>query len=109
MSDFTLERQVEDLEAVVDAAGLDRFPMFCLSQGTIKGIAYAAKHPERVARLMILGGYSRGWRVRAKNDDLMMSDALVHMLRIGWGKDNPAVRKMFSNIYMPDAPLESQD
>ena len=30
------------------------------------------------------------------------------MMRVGWGRDNPAVRQMFTGLYMPDAPPESQ-
>ena len=108
IEDFTLERQVEDLEAVADAAGLDRFPLLCVSQGAAKGIVFAARHPERVERIVILGGYARGWRVRPDSGGLVMSEAAVEMIRLGWGSDNPAVRQMFANIYMPEAPPESQ-
>ena len=108
VTDLTLERQIEDLEAVVAATGLRKFPLICVSQGAPKGIAYAVRYPEKVEKMVILGGYSRGWRVREKSGGLVMSDALVHMLKIGWGAENPAVRNLFTNIYMPDAPIESQ-
>ena len=41
---------VSDLEAVVDAAGLERFALFGISQGCAVSIAYAVRHPERVTR-----------------------------------------------------------
>ena len=59
-SELSLEAWVADLEAVADAAGLDRFALFGCSQGCAVSIAYAARHPERVSSLVILGGYARG-------------------------------------------------
>ena len=51
---------MEDLEAVVDAAGLDRFALLGISQGAALAIAYAVRHPERVSHLVLFGGYARG-------------------------------------------------
>lgn len=47
---FTFEDWVDDLETVADAAGIDRFPLLGVSQGGAVGVAYAARHPERVSR-----------------------------------------------------------
>ncbi|HEY1319910.1 MAG TPA: alpha/beta fold hydrolase, partial [Streptosporangiaceae bacterium] len=44
---FSFDDWVDDLEAVVDAAGLDRFPLLGISQGGPVAIAYAVRHPER--------------------------------------------------------------
>jgi pimeloyl-ACP methyl ester carboxylesterase len=52
---------VSDLEAVIDAAGLDRFALLGISQGGPLSVAYAAKHPERVTRLVLHGGFAKGW------------------------------------------------
>src|SRR3954447_19653988 len=57
---FGLERWVADLETVVAAAGVDRFALLGISQGAALAIAYAARHPERVSRLVLYGGYARG-------------------------------------------------
>jgi pimeloyl-ACP methyl ester carboxylesterase len=46
---------VDDLEAVVDAAGLDRFPLLGISQGGPVAVAYAVRHPGRVTHLVLLG------------------------------------------------------
>jgi pimeloyl-ACP methyl ester carboxylesterase len=43
---------VSDLEAVVDAAGLERFTLLAISQGGAVAVEYAARHPERVERLV---------------------------------------------------------
>ena len=108
VSDFSLDRQIEDLEAVVDTLGLERFPLLGLSQGCAKAIAYAARHPERVTKMVLLGGYARGWRHRDEPDAIVVGEARCALIRSGWGSDNRAVRQMFTTIYMPDAPPESQ-
>jgi pimeloyl-ACP methyl ester carboxylesterase/DNA-binding winged helix-turn-helix (wHTH) protein len=108
VSDFSLERQIEDLEAVVDTVGIERFPLFGLSQGCAKAIVYAARHPERVTKLVLLGGYARGWRHRDEPDSVLVGEARCALIRNGWGSDNQAVRQMFTTIYMPNAPAESQ-
>lgn len=107
-SDFYLDRQVEDLEAVVDTLGLEKFPLLGISQGCAKAVAYAARHPEHVTKLLLLGGYVRGWRHRDEPDSIVVGEARCALIRAGWGRDNTAVRQMFTTIYMPDAPAESQ-
>ena len=108
VSDFSLERQVEDLEAVVDTLGIERFPLLGLSQGCAKAVVYAARHPERVTKLILLGGYARGWRYRNNPDAVQVGEARCTLMRSGWGSDNKAIRQMFTTLYMPDAPAESQ-
>ena len=51
---------VQDLEAVVDAAQLDRFALLGISRGASIAIAYAVRHPERVSRLVLYGGFAAG-------------------------------------------------
>ena len=66
--DITFEKFVDDLEAVVDAAGIDRFALLGISQGCAVSIAYAVRHPERVSHLVLLGGFAVGWRKRARTE-----------------------------------------
>ncbi len=108
VTDFSLDRQVEDLEAVVDTLGLERFPLLGVSQGCAKAAAFAARHPERVSKLILFGGYARGWRHRDGPHCVTEGEARCALIRAGWGRDNQAVRQMFTTIYMPDAPPESQ-
>ena len=58
----TLDESVLDLEAVVDAAGLQRFALYAPSGGAAIAIRYAARHPQRVSQLITLGGFVRGMR-----------------------------------------------
>lgn len=107
-TDYCLDRQVEDLETVVDTRGLERFPLLGISQGCAKAVAYAVRHPERVTKLVLLGGYARGWRHRDEPDSAPVGEARCALIRAGWGSDNKAIRQMLTTIYMPDAPAESQ-
>ena len=60
VDDFSLETWIRDLEAVVDAVGLQRFPLIGLCQGGAVAVAFAARHPERVSRLVLYDSYLSG-------------------------------------------------
>jgi hypothetical protein len=62
VDDLSFDAMVSDLESVVDAAGLDRFTLLGVSQSCAVSVAYAVRHPERVSRLILFGGYVKGWR-----------------------------------------------
>ena len=108
VGDLSFARQVEDLEAVVEATALERFSMFGLSQGCAMAVAYAVSHPERVAKLILMGGFAQGWKHRGDPAGEVIRRSGIELIRVGWGSDNPAVRQMFTSLYMPDAPAESQ-
>ena len=75
---FSFGDWVDDLEAVIDAAGLDRFPLLGISQGGPVAIAYAVRHPERVTHLVLLGSYAQGRRKRARtSDELDLAEARI--------------------------------
>jgi len=101
----TLASWVADLEAVADAAGLERFPLLGLCQGAAIAVAFAALHPRRVSRLVLLGSYAQGGLVpRATGDRSDQVDALAGLIACGWGSSAPAFREVFSCLLMPDAP-----
>jgi pimeloyl-ACP methyl ester carboxylesterase/DNA-binding CsgD family transcriptional regulator len=56
---YTLEAQVADLSAVLDAAGASRVALFSWSTGGVIALAFAATQPLRVSRLVLLGSYAR--------------------------------------------------
>lgn len=109
VGDLTFESLVTDLEAVVDTLKLERFPLFGLSQGAAVSIEYAARHPERVSHLILLGGYSCGWRHRATPDDAAEREAVITLVKHGWGKDSPIYRQIFSQTFTPSATSEELD
>jgi pimeloyl-ACP methyl ester carboxylesterase/DNA-binding CsgD family transcriptional regulator len=99
---LSLDVWVRDLEAVVDHLGLARFPLFGMSQGGAVAIAYARRHPERVSHLVLVGAYALGNQRRAQNDhDRLEAQTLVNLMRIGWGSDNDAFRRVFTNQFIP--------
>jgi pimeloyl-ACP methyl ester carboxylesterase len=108
--DVTFERFVDDLEAVVDAAGIERFALLGISQGCAVSIAYAVRHPERVSHLALYGGYAVGWKKRARTEaEKAAGDAMLTLMRLGWGQENPAFRQMFTSQFIPDASKEQAD
>jgi pimeloyl-ACP methyl ester carboxylesterase/DNA-binding winged helix-turn-helix (wHTH) protein len=101
--DFTFDDWVADLESVVEALGLDRFPLLGVSQGGAVAVAYAARHPERVSKLVLCGAYARGRAVRAVGEDEKRAAALdLDLARVGWGRDDPAFRQVFAAQFLPD-------
>ena len=109
VEDLSFDALVQDLETVVDAAKVERFDMIAISQGCAVGIAYAVKHPERVRRMILIGGYAAGWAKRGDPEELERREAMVALTRTGWGKDNPAFRQMFTTLYFPGATREQAD
>ncbi|MCL6739864.1 alpha/beta fold hydrolase [Sphingomonas sp. RB56-2] len=100
---------VNDLESVVDAAGLDRFDLLGISQGAAVAITYAVRHPERVRKLHLWGGYAIGWKHRGDPAEIERREAMLELTRHGWALDNPAYRQMFTSLYLPEGSEEQED
>ena len=108
--DLSLERWVEDLEAVIGAAAPpEPFTLLGISQGAVASVVFAANHPERVSRLILYGGYVRGWARRQSPDEARALQAIIDLTRFGWGKDNPAFRQVFTSRFIPGASSEQMD
>jgi len=105
VEDISFDAFVSDLETVVDAAGLERFPIVALSQGCAISIAYAVRHPERVSRLVLFGGFARG-PFRRGAAEKERAEAMITLMKHGWGQDNPSFRQMFTSAFMPDGTQE---
>ena len=106
VDDFGLERLVSDLEAVVDAEGLERFALLGMSQGGAASIAYAARHPERVSHLVLCGAFVRGALCRSPSAEQAQAiAAMVKLIEVGWGQHNPAFLQLFTSQFFPDATL----
>jgi DNA-binding winged helix-turn-helix (wHTH) protein/pimeloyl-ACP methyl ester carboxylesterase len=102
VEDVSLEAWIRDLETVVDAAGLEKFALLGHSQGGAIAIAYAARHPERVSHLVLIGGYSRGAFHRNHADAVMVRTALETLVQLNWGKTNPSFFQVVTNLYIPE-------
>jgi len=103
IGDPSVEAWVGDLETVVDAVGLKRFALLGVSQGAAIAVAYAARHPDRVSDLVLYGGYARGRRFRGEGEE---EDSIVAAIRAGWTGPNPAFRRMFSMLFLPNGTPE---
>lgn len=108
VADVSFETWVRDLETVVDAAGLDRFDLLGISRGGAIAIAYAARHPERVHRLVLYGAYPTGLGLAGTPEELQAREALVSLTRLGWGLNNPAFYTVFTCRFMPEATPEHE-
>jgi pimeloyl-ACP methyl ester carboxylesterase/DNA-binding winged helix-turn-helix (wHTH) protein len=101
--DVSFDTWVRDLETVVDAAGLDRFALLGISRGGAIAIAYAVKHPERVSKLVLYGAFPMGVYHYGSPEQLEARRALITLTRLGWGLQNPAFCRMFTNRFLPNA------
>ncbi len=105
--DFSFDRFVEDFEAVVEAARLDKFAVFAWAGGASTAIAYAARHPQRVSRMAILGSNAVGRIVRAATPQhLQEVETQLSAIELGWANDNPAFRQLFTSLTIPDGSAE---
>lgn len=107
VADLSFERLIDDLDAVVEAAGIDEpFTLLGISQGAAIALAYAKRYPERVARLVIYGGYARGWRVRGDAKGARLYDSIVEIAELGWDAENPVFRELFTKRFVPEGSEE---
>jgi len=101
VGDLSFARWVEDLESVVAAASpSEPFTLLGISQGAPVCVAYAAKYPERVSQLILYGGYARG-PFQRDEAGTRFYQALIDLTRLGWGKDNPVFRQVFTSRFIP--------
>ncbi len=106
VEDLSPEAWLWDLEAVVDAVGLDAFDLLGISQGGPTAIAYAATRAERVRRLVLYGTYLRG-RLRRSEADRREGEMLAALAGMGWGRvSSPAFRRAFAELFVPEATPE---
>lgn len=104
VTDFGLDRLVEDLEAVVEAAGLEEFALYSL--GAPIAIAYAVRHPKRVSHLILHNGYVLGRSLREAAEEREQGEALLTLIRHGWGKPGSPFVKALASMYIPGGSTE---
>lgn len=103
VDEISHEAFVHDLETVVDAVGLERFPLLGISQGCAISVSYAYQNPDRVSGLILYGGYAQGYISRGTTESEELAEANLAIIRHGWGRDDPSFRQFFTNTFMPEA------
>lgn len=102
-SKFDFEMMVRDLGAVVDAAEVEQCDLLGVSHGAAIAIAYAARHPERVRKLVLVNSFAAGWRVRADPEELAWRESLLEMNRRQPSFRRSLLGEMFITLYFPSA------
>ena len=103
------ETWVTDLEAVVEATGVDQFPLIGISQGGPVAIEYTVRHAHKVTSLILYGTYARGWKMRGHSaSEVAEREAMITLTEAGWGRDVPVYRDVFTKTFMPDANEEQR-
>jgi pimeloyl-ACP methyl ester carboxylesterase/DNA-binding CsgD family transcriptional regulator len=104
---LSLDQWTADLESVIDAARPTApVTLFGISQGAATCIQYAIRHPERVARIVLYGGYARGGLRRGSPATRLAYQAMTDLARAAWGKDNPTFRQVFTSRFIPGGSQE---
>ena len=92
----TLEERMDDVRAVMDAAGSDRAAIFGSSEGGPMALLFAATYPDRVSSLVLYGSYAKA--INADDYDSGVDAALfefgMEMMEAEWG--NCALIDVFS-------------
>ncbi len=106
-TDLSFDNWVRDFECVIDAAGVRRFDLLATCWGGPVAITYAAKHPERVNRLVLYGTYALGrlrWSDRPK--EVEKARVLLDLTRLGWGQENHAFLQVWASYFQPGGTLD---
>lgn len=103
---LSLETSVRDLETVADTLGTERFALLGISGGAATSIAYAVRHPQRVSRLVLYGGYALGRNKRGSPQDVEEAKAFLTMARGGWTPDRVLFARAFMSFFLPTGSPE---
>ena len=103
------EQMVADLETVIDDAGVETCDLLGLTHGGTIAMAYAARHPERVRKLVVVNGFAAGWRVRADPEEIAWRESLMEMNRRRPAFRRSQLGEMFITLYYPSASQEIID
>ena len=100
---LSIEENVEDMAAVADAAGLDRFALMSESGACMEAVTFAARYPERLTRLVVVGGYVEGRGLRQAEGQ---PEVLKAMMEAGWDQHEGGIATAFLTAYFPEGPAE---
>ena len=96
----TLDSDLEVLGAVTDQLELDRIDLLGVSMGAPAALAYAVRHPERVGRLILYGGFANGHEIASAE----VRAAMIELVRAHWGLGSDVL----ADIFLPDGSAETK-
>ena len=105
MPEFDYDVQADELKAVADAAGVDRFMLYAESGGAMTAVHFASRYPEMVERLVLNGGYAEGMDYRTDGSG-SGSVTMLQLVDEGWQNPDGAFGTAFLMAYLPDGPVE---
>ena len=103
---FSLDAHVQDLAAVVEASGVEQFDLLGITHGAAVAIAYAARFPDRVRKLVLLNSFAAGWAVRGDAAERSWRKSLMDLNRNRWARDGVALGERFVSLYFPSGAAE---
>jgi pimeloyl-ACP methyl ester carboxylesterase/DNA-binding CsgD family transcriptional regulator len=101
MPDLTVEGELRVMEAIVDALDLDELSLLGISWGGCSAVAYAARHPERVRSLALVGAYARGSEIAPAS----LREALLRTVRAHWG----AGSRVLTDVWLPGVDAHTRE
>lgn len=105
--EFSHQRHVEDLEAVMDAAGLKRCILFGMAGGGAKAASYTVRHPDRVSHLVLYGSPTCARLAdHPTPKQLEEAETRLRAIELGWPNALPAYGHFYSSLLIPDAGPE---
>ena len=107
VGDLSIDRWTADLASVIEAAHpTGPIALLGISQGAAACIQYAVRNPERVSHMILYGAYARGTFYRDNPVAAEEYRLVIEAIRIGWGKENPTFRQLFTSRFIPEGTME---
>jgi DNA-binding winged helix-turn-helix (wHTH) protein/alpha-beta hydrolase superfamily lysophospholipase len=104
--DMSFPQYEHDLESIVETLQLNRFALLGMSGGAALAISYAARHPERVSKLILYGGYPQGRNKRRSPQSADEARTMLAMMRSGWGDGDSLFFRAFSAFWLPNGNVD---
>lgn len=92
---YTMEQELDALQAVIAATGVERFDLMGVSVGAAVAAAWAAEHPAAVTRLVLYGGWACGPEVAAPE----IRRHVLGLVEQHWG----LAADLLADLFAPDA------
>ena len=104
--DMSFAKYDDDLESLVETLQLERFALLGMSGGAALAISYAARHPDRISKLILYGGYSQGRNKRRSPQSTDEAKTMLAMMRSGWGDEGSIFFRAFSAFFIPNGTAD---